>query len=429
VVGRDSIATNRVKLGCRCGFRSIFLRRRNRARCPFDLSCRPHLHGRDFPDQGRRPAPGRGTRGSCWSPRIPARAATDISGRPITGISGLARDSMLMRRNRLGRSIGGCILNVNHELPEVIAANFPSDAQRQGIFGHSMGGHGALISALKNPASIAQFSAFARSPRPCSALGPKGLHRLSRRGSRRMARLRRQRNCSRSDRSIRRYSSTRAWTDEFLAEQLNPNLFEKAAVEGRTIRRTAPASGIQPRLLFHPILHGGPPEAARRGTGVDKQRFWGRAPPVNRLGPTIERRNEGMSRIASLASRCLDSSRAWDKWSSRRATGDPDRTLQFGTVNWELSVIADGLDRKHGFTMRQVVLADKDATSIALLSGDVDAIVTDWIWVAKQRSIGHMFTFVPFFSFGRRAYGGSQERPAPPRRSQGAQHRSGRRSH
>src|SRR3954468_10778759 len=71
-------------------------------------------------------------------------------------------------------------------------------------------------------------------------------------------------------------------------------------------------------------------------------------------------------------------------------------TLQFGTVNWELAVIGGGLDQKHGFTLKPVVLADKDATSVALLSGDVDAIVTDWIWVAKQRSLGRDFTFVPF---------------------------------
>jgi NitT/TauT family transport system substrate-binding protein len=71
-------------------------------------------------------------------------------------------------------------------------------------------------------------------------------------------------------------------------------------------------------------------------------------------------------------------------------------TLQFGTVNWELGVIGGGIDRKHGFTLKPVVLADKDATSVALLSGEVDAIVTDWIWVAKQRSLGRDFTFVPF---------------------------------
>lgn len=71
-------------------------------------------------------------------------------------------------------------------------------------------------------------------------------------------------------------------------------------------------------------------------------------------------------------------------------------TLKFGTVNWELQVISDGLDRKHGFTLTRVDFADKDATSIALQSGDVDVIVSDWIWVAMQRRLGHAFTFVPF---------------------------------
>jgi len=70
--------------------------------------------------------------------------------------------------------------------------------------------------------------------------------------------------------------------------------------------------------------------------------------------------------------------------------------LKFGTVNWELKVISDGIDKRHGFTLVRVDFADKDATSIALQSGDVDAIVTDWIWVAMQRRLGHAFTFVPF---------------------------------
>jgi NitT/TauT family transport system substrate-binding protein len=65
-------------------------------------------------------------------------------------------------------------------------------------------------------------------------------------------------------------------------------------------------------------------------------------------------------------------------------------------VNWELKVIADGIDRKHGFTLTRVDFADKEATSIALQSGEVDVIVTDWIWVASQRKLGHSFTFVPF---------------------------------
>ena len=50
---------------------------------------------------------------------------------------------------------------VARELPEVIAATFPVDSSRAGIFGHSMGGHGALTIALKNPDSYRSVSAFA----------------------------------------------------------------------------------------------------------------------------------------------------------------------------------------------------------------------------------------------------------------------------
>ena len=50
---------------------------------------------------------------------------------------------------------------VTRELPELIAANFPVKSNRQSIMGHSMGGHGALICALKNPQQYLSVSAFA----------------------------------------------------------------------------------------------------------------------------------------------------------------------------------------------------------------------------------------------------------------------------
>ncbi|MGC1393106.1 MAG: S-formylglutathione hydrolase [Coleofasciculaceae cyanobacterium] len=50
---------------------------------------------------------------------------------------------------------------VVQELPALIAANFPTQPEKQGIFGHSMGGHGALICALKNPQQYQSVSAFA----------------------------------------------------------------------------------------------------------------------------------------------------------------------------------------------------------------------------------------------------------------------------
>ncbi len=50
---------------------------------------------------------------------------------------------------------------VVHELPAVIAANFPVQPENQGIFGHSMGGHGALVCAMRNPQIYKSVSAFA----------------------------------------------------------------------------------------------------------------------------------------------------------------------------------------------------------------------------------------------------------------------------
>jgi S-formylglutathione hydrolase len=50
---------------------------------------------------------------------------------------------------------------VEQELPALIAAEFPTDMGRQGITGHSMGGHGALTVALRNPERFRSVSAFA----------------------------------------------------------------------------------------------------------------------------------------------------------------------------------------------------------------------------------------------------------------------------
>jgi S-formylglutathione hydrolase len=54
------------------------------------------------------------------------------------------------------------------ELPTIVAANFPIDATRQSISGHSMGGHGALTIAFKNPGRFRSVSAFAPIAAPMS---------------------------------------------------------------------------------------------------------------------------------------------------------------------------------------------------------------------------------------------------------------------
>ena len=55
------------------------------------------------------------------------------------------------------------------ELPGVVAANFAVDMTREGIFGHSMGGHGALVMALRNAERFRSCSAFAPIVNPSTA--------------------------------------------------------------------------------------------------------------------------------------------------------------------------------------------------------------------------------------------------------------------
>lgn len=73
--------------------------------------------------------------------------------------------------------------------------------------------------------------------------------------------------------------------------------------------------------------------------------------------------------------------------------------LKFGTVNWEMDVIkAHGLDAKHGFELELAEVANNEATKIGLQGGDMDVIVSDWLWVTRQRASGDDLTFVPFSS-------------------------------
>ena len=58
---------------------------------------------------------------------------------------------------------------VTEELPALIAWEFPADMERQSIFGHSMGGHGALTIALKHPDRYRSCSAFAPIVEPTTA--------------------------------------------------------------------------------------------------------------------------------------------------------------------------------------------------------------------------------------------------------------------
>lgn len=71
--------------------------------------------------------------------------------------------------------------------------------------------------------------------------------------------------------------------------------------------------------------------------------------------------------------------------------------LQYGTVNWELDAMTrNGLDEKNGVAVEIVPFAGEQASDVALQAGAVDMIVSDWLWVSRQRAAGADYTFAPY---------------------------------
>lgn len=70
-----------------------------------------------------------------------------------------------------------------------------------------------------------------------------------------------------------------------------------------------------------------------------------------------------------------------------------------GTLGWELAVIkAYGLDKEAKLDIDATELASTDAGKIALQGGGADMILSDWLWVARQRAQGAKLTFYPHSS-------------------------------
>jgi NitT/TauT family transport system substrate-binding protein len=67
-----------------------------------------------------------------------------------------------------------------------------------------------------------------------------------------------------------------------------------------------------------------------------------------------------------------------------------------GTLSWELDVIkTHGLDRKLDLDIATVELASTEAGKIALKGGSADLMLSDWLWVARERSLGDSLVFYP----------------------------------
>ncbi|MEL6678642.1 MAG: ABC transporter substrate-binding protein [Pseudomonadota bacterium] len=83
---------------------------------------------------------------------------------------------------------------------------------------------------------------------------------------------------------------------------------------------------------------------------------------------------------------------AWAETQTLRAA-----VLKFGTVNWELDVIKHhGLDTANGFELAVQGMAGGSAAKVAFQGGEADVIVSDWLWVARQRAAGKDYVFIPY---------------------------------
>ena len=118
---------------------------------------------------------------------------------------------------------------VTRELPALVNANLPAREDREGIFGHSMGGHGALVCALRQPGRYRSVSAFAPISAPMqSPWGKKAFSVYLGADSQAWKEwdatelLRKQRA------PLPPLLVDQGTRDKFLAEQLHPELFQQA---------------------------------------------------------------------------------------------------------------------------------------------------------------------------------------------------------
>ncbi len=68
-----------------------------------------------------------------------------------------------------------------------------------------------------------------------------------------------------------------------------------------------------------------------------------------------------------------------------------------GTAAWEIALIkARGLDKAAGLEIETTELASTEAGKIALAGGAADMIISDWLWVARERGLGNRLLFTPY---------------------------------
>lgn len=74
-------------------------------------------------------------------------------------------------------------------------------------------------------------------------------------------------------------------------------------------------------------------------------------------------------------------------------------SVKSGSVGWVIeTILAEGIDKKHGFDLQPIEVATNQAAPVALLAGEADVTVSDWTWALRQRSKGQDFKFAAYSS-------------------------------
>ncbi|WP_198320898.1 S-formylglutathione hydrolase [Azohydromonas aeria] len=120
---------------------------------------------------------------------------------------------------------------VTQELRALVVANFPADDGRTGIFGHSMGGHGALTLALRHPGRYRSVSAFAPIAAPSRCPWGEKAFTGYLGGNRKDWAAHDATELIASGAKLPPLLIDQGLADKFLAEQLHPHLFEQACAE------------------------------------------------------------------------------------------------------------------------------------------------------------------------------------------------------
>ncbi len=155
---------------------------------------------------------------------------------------------------------------VRKDLLEAVDGAFPLDPSRRGIFGHSMGGHGALTIALRNPDRFKSVSAFSPIVSPLNC--PWGDKAMSAYLGEDRGPWRAHDACALigdgAGSGLDDILIDQGLADSFLENQLKPRADRGRRDPRRPQGHGASPRGLRPQLLLHHHLHRRPPGLARR---------------------------------------------------------------------------------------------------------------------------------------------------------------------